>query len=52
MTRCEFYQNKAELLYKAMMSTNGNMRKIWKKHLEKIIEKINNMSVKELSENV
>lgn len=52
MTKCEFYQNKAELLYKAMMRTKGKMRKIWKKHLETIIEKINNMSVKELSENV
>lgn len=52
MTRCEFYQNKAELLYEAMMRTKGKMRKIWKNHLETIIEKINNMSVKELSENV
>lgn len=52
MTRCEFYQNKAELLYKAMMRTNGNMRKIWKKHLETVIKKINNMTVQELKENV
>lgn len=52
MTKCEFYQNKAESLHKAMMRTEGTMREIWKKHLETIIEKINNMSVKELQERV
>lgn len=52
MTRCEQLQRKAELLYKAMMRTKGKMRKIWKNHLETIIEKINKMSVKELQEKV
>ena len=52
MTKCEFYQNKAELLHKAMMRTKGKMRKIWKKHLETIIEKVNNMTVQELQERV
>lgn len=52
MTKCEYYQNKAELLRKAMMRTKGKMRKIWKKHLKTIIERINKMSVKELQERV
>lgn len=30
MTRCEFYQNKAELLHNAMVRTKGTMREIWK----------------------
>lgn len=52
MTKGEFYQSKAALLYKAMKRTSGTMREIWKKHLEKIIEKINGMSVKELQEQI
>ena len=52
MTKCEFYQKKADLLYKAMLRTEGTMREIWKKHLELIIEKINKMSAKELQEKV
>jgi hypothetical protein len=52
MTRCEQLQRKAELLHKAMMRTKGDMQKIWKKHLETIIERINKMSVKELQERV
>ena len=52
MTKCEFYQKKADLLYKAMLRTEGTKREIWKKHLELIIEKINKMSAKELQEKV
>lgn len=52
MTKLEFYQNKIELCEQAALRTNGFMRAVWFVHAEKLKNKMNSLTLKELRENV
>lgn len=52
MTRCEQLQNKIELCEQAANRTTGFMRAVWFVHAEKLKNKMNSLSLKELRENV
>ena len=50
MTRCEQLYNKANNCLACARRTDGRMSDIWLNHFYSIMNKIRNMSIKELSE--
>lgn len=50
MTRCEFYQNKINLCMSCAMRTTGFMRAVWRTHAERLKQKLESLSLKELRE--